>query len=257
MESFCHGKSSVSFENYKIAEHKEAWNSQNLLLYKFAMAIKNSFHNGHAREYLEALFYYMRVSNRYFYQAQRQTVIDFLFLKVEQKKYFKSKAPVPTKVCPTTTSESDSPDTSMFRRNETSSSSELSKEHHSKDVRRPDFVVFKNVAEGCLHGNCVVVFEVKSKFANSSIREGIAELLSYGLSKRSQQRNSKDVKEIALILMTPCVWIVGILPHFEEELKKPLVFTTMNVFGTTAQGDTGFLIGGYVSFLTFLSHFIY
>ena len=214
----------------------------------FATAIKNSFKNGYAKEYLDSLFCLMK-HDKYFWQTYRKTEMDNFLLKVTHQKYFKSKKPVPNIK---TRKSSKSESSSSVSGTKKSSSTSGSKSHYASDVRTPDFVVFKRTSPESLSGECAIVFEVKCDHSNSSIRDGISQLLSYGFSMRCQQ---KGTKEMALILITPRIWLLTKLPPFGEKVKNSIVFSVLKIFDHNLDGDYGFQEEKYIWFMKFLSQY--
>ena len=268
MTSICQGKLFLlyeDFDKYEMQPKCEEWNERNWLLHDFTMAIKNSFHNGHARQFLYSLFSYLTFDERYFFEAQRKSEVDGFYLEIIQTKIFGRKRPatssLTTRSAKRGTSGSTTSDTNGSDMAAKSSSDSFSKKHHAKGVRRPDFVVFKRL-NNTFHihrGICTAIFEVKSNWSLSGISEGISQLLSYGLSMRSKQKNytnNETEKEMALILITPMYWIVSSLPPSTEEIQHPLTFRLINVFAKI-NGQPCFQINGYLEFLNFLNEFIF
>jgi len=265
MTSFCQGKPFVlckDFEKYEM-EPEDEDSDMIWLLHNFTMAIKNSFHNGHAREYLHFLFCTLEVGERYFFEAQRKSHIDGFYLEIIQKKKLRSKRPAPLSLTTRSAAKRSTSGSTTSDKNGSDTSKRFSSDsgpnkHHEKGVRRPDFVVVRKPKKTRRTGKCTIVFEVKSNCSKSAISEGISQLLSYGLSIRSKpsKRNSTNEAEMALILITPIHWIVSRLPPSTAEIQHPLEFRTINIFAKSG-GQLCFQLNGYLKFLNFLNEFIY
>ena len=73
----------------------------------------------------------------------------------------------------------------------------------------------------------IIIFEVKSAADFTSLHEGIAKLVSFGISLR--QRSEHNV-HLHLVLITPRFWGFLVLPPFGMELVKPLKFQLIRMF---------------------------
>lgn len=262
MTSFCQGKNFVLYEDFEKYEMEPEVEDSDMiwLLHNFTMAIKNSFHNGHARQFLQSLFSYLKINERYFYEPQRKSEVDGFYLEIIQTKILRSKRPAPVSITTRSTKRGTSGSTASSTNESdlraTFSSDSSSNKHHAKGVRRPDFVVFRRLRDTLHNGICTIVFEVKSNYSQFGISEGISQLLSYGLSIRSKRKKYTNEAEMALILITPMYWIVSRLPPSTEEIQHPLTFRSINVFAKRS-GQLCFQMSGYLEFLNFLNEFIY
>ena len=188
MTSICQGKLFLlyeDFDKYEMQPKCEEWNERNWLLHDFTMAIKNSFHNGHARQFLYSLFSYLTFDERYFFEAQRKSEVDGFYLEIIQTKIFGRKRPatssLTTRSAKRGTSGSTTSDTNGSDMAAKSSSDSFSKKRHAKGVRRPDFVVFKRL-NNTFHihrGICTAIFEVKSNWSLITNLELVKESLNF------------------------------------------------------------------------------
>ena len=217
----------------------------------FATAIRHSFDNAYTKQYLDALFTMMDLE-KYFCQAYRNTELDNFHLKVNHQRFFKSKRPIPNVQSKRDSCKSDS-STSVSEQTQQFSSSVGTRKHSATDVRTPDFVVCKRTSPKSLAGECTIVFEIKCDYSNGSIRDGISQLLSYGFSMRCQQ---KSTEEMALILITPRMWLLAKLPPFGENVKSCIVFSVLKIFDHYLDGGYGFQEERYIWFMKFLSQYI-
>lgn len=223
------------------------------LMLLFGDCIANSFKNGFARNYLEVLLLHFNAKSTHVCSAQLK-LIGF-YLKIESYR-LKSPSSTPSDVRTRSSYESSyesNPVSSDAEKKHESPLVKSSKRHYAQDVRIPDFVVYKRLTNGTYFGTpCTIIIEVKSKFNEKELREGISQILSYGLSQRCQY---KSENEILLLLITPRYWIYGILPPFGKQLNNLFVLTKVNVFEVEFDGGVGLQKNNYIYILKLLSRF--
>ena len=78
-----------------------------------------------------------------------------------------------------------------------------------------------NSANSFLVAQEMLIFEIKSSTDSTNVHEGLAQLVSFGLS---MQQQNKQTVYLHLVLITPKLWGFLVLPPCGMELEEPLEF---------------------------------
>jgi len=192
----------------------------------FAHAARNDFRNGAGKSFLMSLNKFLFDSSydgQYFDSSAYKFSIDMRNIleplkgvKTNKKDSFSAKRSashmsyesVPTRTTKTKSSKTKS-----------------SKTYIGKGLRTPDFVIVAG-------NHPLFIFELKSSDSMSAYREGVAQLLSFGLAHR---HTSKISYYLNLILITPSYWYFCELPPFGKELPEKMLFIKVFIFTKLAQ----------------------
>ena len=87
----------------------------------------------------------------------------------------------------------------------------------SEGIQKPDLVV--RITEPSIKN--LFIFEIKRSDDFTNVHEGIAQLVSFGLS---MQQQNKQTVYLHLVLITPKLWGFLVLPPCGMELEEPLEF---------------------------------
>ena len=84
-----------------------------------------------------------------------------------------------------------------------------------------------NSANSFLVAQEMLIFEIKSSTDSTNVHEGLAQLVSFGLSLQQQKRVTVYLH---LVLITPKLWGFLVLPPYGMELVKRLKFQIIEMF---------------------------
>ena len=205
----------------------------NYIFKKFAKAIADSFKNGRAKIFLDALCNI--IFNQSHFHCIPGTVdsMDFDFkvdvvAPVELTGKSHQRSP---RGSLRTMSISYSGASTPLSSNDDSSShgSGKGKTHYKKGVRCPNYVVIDQSDE-MPH----MIIEIKSHHKFTAVHVGMAQLISFGLSVRHKKELNRPLH---LIYIDSEIWIVVVLPPFREELKSTIQGYRFRLFDGNFEAD--------------------
>ena len=202
----------------------------NYIFKKFTKAIADSFNNGKAKIFLDAL------CSTIFHQSHFHCIPG----TVDSTDFdFKVDVVVPAEL--TGKSPQRSPRTSLRTISYSGASTPLSSNDdgsshgngqgktHKKGVRCPDYVVM-NQSDEMPH----IIIEIKSHHKFTAVHVGMAQLISFGLSVRHKKELNRPLH---LIYIDSEIWIVAVLPPFREELKSTVQGYRFRLFDGNFEAD--------------------
>ena len=205
----------------------------NYIFKKFAKAIADSFKNGRAKIFLDALCNVIFDQSHFHCIPGTVNSMDFDF-KVDVVAPAKLTGKYPRRsprASPRTLSIPYSgASTPLYSNDDDDGSSHVSgKSHYKKGVRCPDYVVIDQSDE-MPH----MIIEIKSHHKFTAVHVGMAQLISFGLSVRHKKELNRPLH---LIYIDSEIWIVAVLPPFREELKSTIQGYRFRIFDGNFEAD--------------------
>jgi len=196
------------------------------IMRSFALATVNSWKNGSAKSFLSDLSPFLFDIKHYYADMGTQST-DYSF-KIDLMYDKSGKATSQTR---------RSSRISTDKRTSTSATSDQDQEpksnstRYNKGVRKPDFTLMKRRLPS---KKPLILFEVKSSPDLAITFQGIAQLLSFGIGVR---HNEKLDHSLYLVLINPIFWGVMVLPPFGEEWNGLIKFHHIPMFQTPGGGN--------------------
>ena len=190
----------------------------------FALATVNSWKNESAKSFLSDIWPFLFDIKHYYADMGTQST-DYSF-KIDLMYDKSGKATSQTRRS-SRISKSTETSTSADSNQEPKSNST----RYNKGVRKPDFTLIKRLLPS---RKPFILFEVKSSSDLSNTFQGVAQLLSFGIGVR---HNEKLEHSLYLVLINPVFWGMMVLPPFGEEWNGIIKFHHIPMFSTPGGGN--------------------
>lgn len=241
----CNGKDDLP-PKYKISDliavdllsESLCGNKELIKMQSFPRAINSSFQNGKAKLYCYTLAQVVSEDLCDTTIIPRDTFLDDFLLSIDKME---------------TTSETYSglrsgsqPDSDILSDRSTPSTRNRrpSSSKHLEGNQSSDMTVASN------EDSPLVIFECKRKFQQSDIEDGIAQLVSYGMSLRDKKQVGHEIK---LVLMMPGNWYLATLPPYKRgpENNLEIDFVSYGMSGMLVDTGAGLFLDrkAYITFL--------
>ena len=187
-------------------------------IHAFALATTNSWKNGSAQTFLSELWPFL-FDTDVFYGDMGSQSTDYSF-KIDL--YDKSRKSTSQTRRSSRISISTDNSTSANSNQESKSNSS----RYNRGVRKPDFTLIKRMLQS-RRKLPIILFEIKSNSDLSNTVQGVAQLLSFGIGVR---HNEKLEHSLYLVLINPVFWGIMVLPPFGEEWNGNIEFHHIPMF---------------------------
>ena len=192
------------------------------IMIKFVKATLNSWNNGSAKSFLSLIWPFLFDIKHYNADMGTQST-DFLFtidLMYDKSRKTTRQTRQPSRISKSTQSSTSASPADQVKSNSTT--------RYNKGVRKPDFALMKlSHQEKPSPFKPFILFEVKSSSDLSNTFQGVAQLLSFGIGVR---HNEKLEHSLYLVLINPVFWGIMVLPPFGEKWNGTIKFHHIPMF---------------------------